>query len=67
MDIAAGVAHSVSSVRWALSQRRRMPCCYPADPQLVMKRPMELACLMAVRNRLAAAIAHLELPPLSGG
>lgn len=38
-----------------------------ADPQLVMKRPMELACLMAVRNRLAAAIAHLELPPLSGG
>lgn len=52
---------------WALSQRRRMPCRYPADPQLVMKRPMELACLMAVRNRLAAAIAHLELPPLSGG
>ena len=38
-----------------------------ADPQLVMKRPMELACLMAVRNRLAAAIAHLELPPLAGG
>ena len=38
----------------------------PADPQLVMKRPMELSCLMAVRNRLAAALAHGEMPALSG-
>jgi hypothetical protein len=37
-----------------------------ADPQLVVKRPMDLACLMAVRNRLAAAIAHREMPELSG-
>jgi hypothetical protein len=27
---------------------------------------MDLACLMAVRNRLAAAIAHREMPQLSG-
>ncbi|KAL4448106.1 hypothetical protein ABPG75_005325 [Micractinium tetrahymenae] len=35
------------------------------DPQLVAKRPMDLACLMAVRNRLAAAIAHQEMPQLT--
>lgn len=37
----------------------------PADPQLVVKRPAELACLLAVRNRLAAAVAHREMPPLA--
>jgi hypothetical protein len=31
----------------------------------VVKRPAELACLLAVRNRLAAAVAHREMPPLA--
>lgn len=44
-----------------------LPSASPAaDPQLVAKRPMDLACLMAVRNRLAAAIARQEMPPLTG-
>lgn len=42
------------------------PPTRPADPLLIMKRPTDLSCLLAVRNRLAAAIAHREMPPLTG-
>lgn len=62
---AAPVAQPAAAT--TLKNARHVVLPPPADPQLVLKRPMELACLMAVRNRLAAAIAHLELPPLSGG
>ena len=37
-----------------------------ADPQLVAKRPTHLACIMATRNRLAAALTQQEMPHLLG-